>query len=311
METRASHLLVGGFMLLLIAGAVGFVMWMARAQFQERADRYDIYFTGSVTGLQVGSAVRYRGVPVGTVREIALDPTNVERVRVRVALQPGTPIKADSLASLEQQGVTGGVYVQVTGGTQDSPLLREALQVDVPVLPSKPSTIAELTERAPELLANLIRLSGQLAEFLSDENRQAVTNILQGLEGLTAGVGSTSSELGGAIKEVRQLVQSLNNLVGTAGSEAENISADVKKSSGEFRAAVVSVRQAADAFSKMVAENRQGFQSFTNQGLKELNAVLSDFRELLGTLTRVIGRIERDPRDFLFGGPGQGVRVRQ
>lgn len=311
METRASHLLVGGFVLVLIAAMVGFIMWLARAQFQESADRYDVFFTGSVTGLQVGSAVRYRGVPIGTVREIRLDPSNVERVRVRVDLQPGAPIKADSLASLEQQGVTGGVYVQITGGTQDSPTLRETMNVPVPVIPSKASTFAELTDRAPELLGNLIRLSEQLANFLSDENRQAVTDILKGLQSVTAGAGTASSELSGAIGDVRQLVQNLNGLIGAAGGEAEALSADVKKSTGEFRAAVVSVRQAADSFSKMVAENRQGFQSFTNQGLTQLNGLLGDFRELLGTLTRVVGRVERDPREFLFGGPSQGVRVRQ
>src|SRR3712207_3406620 len=156
METRASHLLVGGFVLVLIAAMVGFIMWLARAQFQETADRYEIQFTGSVTGLQVGSPVRYRGVPVGTVREIRLDPANVERVRVRVDLQPGTPIKVDSLASMEQQGVTGGVYVQITGGTQEAPSLREVANVPMPVIPSKPSTFAELADRAPELLGNLI-----------------------------------------------------------------------------------------------------------------------------------------------------------
>jgi phospholipid/cholesterol/gamma-HCH transport system substrate-binding protein len=311
METRASHLLVGGFVLVLIAAMVGFIMWLARAQFQETADRYEILFTGSVTGLQVGSAVRYRGVPVGTVREIRLDPDNVERVRVRVDLQPGTPVKTDSLASLEQQGVTGGVYVQITGGTQEARPLREVMNVAIPVIPSKPSTFAELTDRAPELLANLIRLTEQLGGFLSDENRQAFTDILQGLQGVTAGVAGTSSELSGAVSDVRKLVQNLNTFLGAAGGEAEALSTDMKKSSGEFRAAVVAVRQAADSFRSMVAENRQGFKTFSSQGLTELSGLLADFRELLGTLTRLVGRVERDPREFLFGGPSQGVRVRQ
>ena len=67
METRASYILVGSFVLTLIAGLFGFTVWVAKIQFEEARQPYRIYFTGSVTGLQTGSPVRYQGIPIGTV----------------------------------------------------------------------------------------------------------------------------------------------------------------------------------------------------------------------------------------------------
>ena len=117
METRASYVLVGSFVLALVAGLLVFTAWIAKVQLDETRETYRIYFTGSVTGLQQGSPVRYRGVPVGTVSDIRLDPDNVTRVRVTIEVQNGTPIMSDSIASLEVQGITGGAYVQISGGT--------------------------------------------------------------------------------------------------------------------------------------------------------------------------------------------------
>jgi len=74
------------------------------------------YFTGDVTGLGVGSAVRYRGVPVGTVRDIRLDPTNVEQVQVLMDVSADAPIKEDTIAQLALQGITGVAFIQLTGG---------------------------------------------------------------------------------------------------------------------------------------------------------------------------------------------------
>ena len=82
METRASYVVVGTFVLALIAAAFGVVLFLTRTNFEDTPKTYMSYFTGSVTGLQVGSPVRYRGVPVGSVNDIRIDPSDVERVRV-------------------------------------------------------------------------------------------------------------------------------------------------------------------------------------------------------------------------------------
>ena len=91
METRASYILVGYFVLGLIAAAFAFVVWLSSIQFEEVPKRYLIYFEGSVTGLEVASPVRYRGVPVGSVTDIRIDPENIERIRVTVEISADYP----------------------------------------------------------------------------------------------------------------------------------------------------------------------------------------------------------------------------
>ena len=80
MEIRASYLLVGAVVLALVAGLAAFSVWLVRADIDRRVEPYQIAFAGSVTGLQQGSQVRYRGVPVGRVTDIRIDPERVEWV---------------------------------------------------------------------------------------------------------------------------------------------------------------------------------------------------------------------------------------
>ena len=116
METRASYLVVGGFVLVSLIALVVMVIWLAGTTFDEEFAYYDILFEGSVTGLKSGNPVRYRGIPVGVVSDMGIDKENVERVRVTIEVPNDTPIKEDAITSLEFQGITGVAYVQFEGG---------------------------------------------------------------------------------------------------------------------------------------------------------------------------------------------------
>jgi phospholipid/cholesterol/gamma-HCH transport system substrate-binding protein len=120
MEVRASYLIVGAVVLTLLAGLAAFSVWLVRADINRDVARYEIAFAGSVSGLQEGGQVLYRGIPVGSVAEIRIDPDNVETILVGVEIERDTPIKEDTIATLEFQGLTGIAYVQLRGGTQAS-----------------------------------------------------------------------------------------------------------------------------------------------------------------------------------------------
>ena len=120
------HLAVGVFVLVAFAGFFAFVMWLGKTEIDREVDAYHIYFRGSVSGLTSSSTVRYRGVPVGSVgsvTDIVIDPKNSEQVLVTIEVTGGTPIKEDATASLEMQGITGLVNVQIGGGAKESPRL--------------------------------------------------------------------------------------------------------------------------------------------------------------------------------------------
>lgn len=195
METKANYMIVGGFVLAMIAAVFAVVLWLAKYHGQEDVTLYYIYFRGSVTGLQTGSAVRYRGVPVGTVRDIQIDSKNVELVEVTVAIRAGTPIKTDTVAQLQLQGITGLSFVQLSGGRRETSTLEPAAGKRRAVIQSIPSPIERVVEGAPELLMQLVMLANRASELLNDENQAKLNNILGNVDRLTAAFAADTDGL--------------------------------------------------------------------------------------------------------------------
>jgi phospholipid/cholesterol/gamma-HCH transport system substrate-binding protein len=123
--------------------------------------RYEIAFSGSVSGLQRGGQVLYRGIPVGRVADIRIDPDDVETVLVAVEIDRETPIKSDTVATLESQGLTGIAYVQLRGGTKESARLDPDAKPP-PRIASRRSTMERVFESTPELLADALAVVDRL-----------------------------------------------------------------------------------------------------------------------------------------------------
>ena len=123
MEKNANYALVGLSSLILFIGLVIFIVWLARISFSQEYDLYDIVFDGPVRGLNQGGEVHFNGIKVGEVTKIALDRTNPSRVIARARVTSDVPIRVDSFATLEPQGITGVNYVQITAGTPSKPSL--------------------------------------------------------------------------------------------------------------------------------------------------------------------------------------------
>lgn len=319
METRASYTLVGAFVLALAAALFVFVVWLARVQLTEDRQAYHINFTGSVTGLVTGSPVRYRGVAVGTVSDIRINPDNVEEVRVTVEVPRDTPIKTDAIASLEPVGVTGGVYVEITGGTQRAPLLREQVS-GIPVIKSRTSAIASVLERAPEVLANLITISSRLSELLNDQNQKAISqtlgNLAQASEGATVTLDNANklivdlrTQLDAIGGQTQVLLKTANQTIGSVGKDASAISGDLADTTKELKKLTQSLVKTSNELQLLIAENREPIRDFTNTGLYDFSQLLVHLQDLAAKLSRVTGRLERDPSELIFGGR-EGVEVK-
>ena len=120
---------VGAFVLALGAALIAGALWPAAGGASKQA--YELYLAlvdESVAGLNLNPPVKYNGVDVGKVKAIHLDPDNPERVRLIFAIERGTLIKEDTVAALKTQGLTGIAYVELGGGTRESPPLRATAQ---------------------------------------------------------------------------------------------------------------------------------------------------------------------------------------
>ncbi|HXQ50877.1 MAG TPA: MlaD family protein [Stellaceae bacterium] len=314
METRAPYVVVGSFVLLLVAGLVVAVLWFAQVQFREKLSYYDIYFDGSVTGLTPGSTVRYSGIPVGRVAEFKLDPVDPNRVRVTIELESGTPIKTDTVASLEQQGLAGGIYVNLTGGSRDAPVVARQPDQRYPVIASRPSGLQRVVTDAPEALARLIALADQLGDILNPQNRQALGETFENLRRVTATAASHSGDIDSALADSAQTMHELRGTIEQANAILESFKTLIGPQ-GNVQAAAQSVNDASRKFAELaqrlntvVAENEPQLRDFSHGGLGQLQQLVQQTQQLVAQLSRIAESVERDPSRFLYGDRREGYR---
>ncbi len=252
METKANYIVVGAFTLILLVGLVTAVVWLADVELDEEFAYYDLMFDGSVTGLKAGNPVRYRGVPVGIVTDMRINPKNVEQVQVTIEVPNETPIKEDAIASLEYQGITGIAYVQITGGTHDAPPLRRIPGAGNPVIKSKPSQLQEVIEAAPELVSRVISLVDRANILLGDANQEnfaaAMSNVKQitgsfaegsnDIRTLLSDGASAVSALQVASADVRVLIKELRGTLTTLSAQATGTLEDTRGLLGDVRSNV-------------------------------------------------------------------------
>jgi phospholipid/cholesterol/gamma-HCH transport system substrate-binding protein len=330
METRASYFLVGVFVLALVTSLFAFVVWLSRFELQEESTYYYVYFRGSVAGLSVGSTVRYRGVPVGTVTDISIDADNVELIQVTLSLKRNTPVKTDTIASLQMQGITGLSFVQLMGGTRDAPALEPRPGKRRATIPSKPSAFEQVFENAPELLAQIGAVAVRASEVLSPENQKQIAAILENvavfsgtlsrssgaIESIVDDTAATLSDLRRTAASLDQLATQLTHLSAELGGDAKKFFADTSQLARDANATIAEVRRTAKAFGnladdldKIVASSSTPIRDFTSSGLYELSQFVAEARTLVASLTRLAYQLERDPARFLFGDQQKGFEA--
>jgi phospholipid/cholesterol/gamma-HCH transport system substrate-binding protein len=320
METRAHHVLVGSFVLGVLAMVAVAIIWLASLQFDRQYQLYTVYFTGSVTGLNEGAPVRYNGIPVGQVTGIRIAPKNVQQVEVTVKIDVGTPIKDDAVASLELQGITGLVYVQITAGSPDAPPLVRKADQPYPVIAARRSRLEKLVRSAPELIESAIIVSDRIADLLNDDNRHMIADTLVNLDKASAALGSRAETLGHAIDGAAGTVDELQGLVKRANTLLVGIDTAVNGKDGlseTARQTLVNIdqltRRLGDTNSdldRILQQNGPALREFGQRGLPDLQQLIGDARGLVAELTRVAAQLERDPPRFLFGDRREGYSPR-
>lgn len=318
METRANNLLVGSFVLLILVGTAVFFLWLAKFQFDAVFSRYDIHFQGSVSGLKIGSSVELNGILVGEVIDIRIDPAQVENVLVTIEVPAETPVRENTVASLQIKGLTGGITVQLAGGTQDAPPLQPKPGDKRAIIASQASSFEQLLEDAPELLQSLQILIGRASALLNEENQASFAQSLRNVSALTGALAARTDDIETLFADASQTMTNLRDasdaLKTTAGTINTTVARSEPKVAGlvdDLRATAKTMTGVANEVEALIAENRAPLRDFTGEGLYELTNFLSEARALIDGLNRVTTQVERDPARFIFGGQQQGYETRQ
>jgi phospholipid/cholesterol/gamma-HCH transport system substrate-binding protein len=277
METRAHHLLIGSFAIGIAVLTVLFLLWIGKAEFNKQYQIYDLKFEGSVSGLSKAADVLYNGIKVGEVVDLKLDEDDPNNVIVRIQVDRMTPVKEDSYASLETQGLTGVAAVLIAGGSPKSNPLVAGAEQEFPVIETRKSTFQKLFAGAPELINRGNAVLDRLSNFLSGENEQKFADTIAHVERLSANLAKASDKFESIATNVDKLV------------------------AGDAKATLADVRGVAADIRQVMNEARVPLRDFARAGLPELLLAIGDARQMIASIDRAAQRLESSPSSLIFG----------
>jgi phospholipid/cholesterol/gamma-HCH transport system substrate-binding protein len=270
-ENRAYALAAGSFTLFLAAALVAAGLWFRRDDV--RFAQYVVTTTSSVSGLKTEAPVRYRGVDVGRVEAIRIEPGISGRIHIRIGVQEDTPITKSTYAQLGYQGVTGLAYVSLNDDGTSSELLKAGGR-EPPRIDLRPSVF----DSSLDLVAAVNELSGRMNDLLNEENRRLVTRVLGGIER--------------ASRQTADL--------------AERLQPGAEKLFVEFGALARKLEERSQAFDRMAASLEEvgvAARSFNDETLPRFNALVEQLNRDTRALDRVLNAVGENPQSFVFGAP--------
>jgi phospholipid/cholesterol/gamma-HCH transport system substrate-binding protein len=199
METKARYTLVGTFVLAVVLAGFAFVYWLHNVGGLGNRTEYRVRFESSVSGLLTGSNVLFNGIRVGEVTAVLLSPDAPKEVLVTIAVDPKTPIRADTVVNVDFQGLTGAPVILLTGGDKGAAPIATAAG-EAPLLVASSESTQSLSQSARATLGRLDKVIDDNSSALHDaitgistfagvlaRNSERIDGILAGLERFAGG----------------------------------------------------------------------------------------------------------------------------
>lgn len=303
METRAHHVLIGLFTVIVVTGALLFGLWLAKSSVDTEFKDYEVVFNEAVSGLSKGSSVQYSGIKVGDVVTLRLDPKDPRRVLARIRLGGDTPVKEDTRAKLALTGVTGTSIIQLSGGTPQSPELK-GKDGQLPTIVASPSPIALLLSDSNELISGVNTLMHNANLLFSAENIDRISNTLAHLEQTTGTIADQRGDIRQAMQQLASVGKQANNMLEQTTALMRNANGLLndhgKQALGSAEQAMKSLEQSSTTINKLLTTNQESLNSGM-QGLNGLAPAIRELRETLTSLRAISQRLEENPSGYLLG----------
>ncbi|MCF6293151.1 MAG: MlaD family protein [Robiginitomaculum sp.] len=316
MESESRYAIVGVFVLTVITAAIVFVIWLGQISFDKEYSDYQVVFKGPVHGLSQSGEVRFNGIKVGEVTKLGLDPDDPNMVLAQIRIFAETPVKKDSYAQLEPQGITGLSYIQIYGGTHSSEKLSRDPGNLFARIPSKTAQLEGLVAGGEDVLLSantaLVRVNAVLSTANIDEFTKILANVrviseqLAAEKDLVANLNEALIAASNAAKEMQIAAEAITEF-SLAGTKL--VEGDTTIMIAQIDAAAEELEQVSKQASQLLLGISDPLQQFSNEGLTELVMAITDLRAMLQATTRVIEEVDRNPSEFIAGEPITEIEV--
>jgi phospholipid/cholesterol/gamma-HCH transport system substrate-binding protein len=311
MERNANYALVGLISAIILAGLTVFVVWLAGSGFSRSLDTYDILFKGPVRGLSQGAEVHFNGIKVGDVTRIYLYPKDTTMVVAETRITSDVPVRQDSFATLEPQGITGVNYIQISAGTSGKPLLKAVTpEGETPVISTKADVFSNLLAGGGDVVQRAVETLDRVNRILSDDNIKSLTTTMNNFRDVSAELAKRKAIIDDAQKTVQDADATLVQVRELAKSSDGLVNGDGKRALGKLADAATEIEASAKSLKDMTDNLKGPTGDFATNGLPQLTSALTSLQRATDHLDQMISQIQNNPRGLVSKAPAKEIEVK-
>ncbi|ABI56552.1 MlaD family protein [Alkalilimnicola ehrlichii MLHE-1] len=310
METRVSYALVGLFVILLTLAIIGAGLYLGGDIRTQPHTDYAVYMDESVAGLNVSAPVRYRGVDVGRVQAITLNPRHPDEVRIVISVEERVPIGRETVATLRSQGLTGISFIELSGSTTDPVTPQPRAGDDLPALRTVPSFGSRLEQTVDEALGVMRVVADEVRDLLREENRERVARLLQNANVLVANLAEGSEDLDQTMVRFNQLLDQGNEAAARLPESMDRLDDTLAR----WARLADDLGRTGDTLDALASRGETTLIDVNQTLIPELGTLMYEMRRLSQDLERTLEDFSDEPQMLIYGrqpiapGPGEETR---
>ena len=301
MENRNSYTIVGMFFMACLTAFALFIWWMTsknntKVDFKE----YYIHTTELPSGLKVDSTVKFIGVPAGSVSDINFVDDKNALINITMKIREDLPIKADSVASIEVQAISGVASINISRGTKDFASGQK------PILQLEESLFSKLGNNAENITLKINQTLDKVDNFFSPENIAHVESVLKNIDKFTQVLTDEEglSEVDSIVKNVKNFTDTLNK---TDTKElVKNLNRLISNANQVFvsaNSAITGYNSLQELITKKAKDGEYDLRNTVGPLLREASDFLNGFDKTLREFRGALQRLEDNPYEFFFTNP--------
>jgi len=319
LNNRVNYTLIGFLVLLGMVLMFGFSYWLLKPSAEDETTKYHIYFNESVLGLNIDSPVKYRGITVGKVTELKINPVNTEQVKVLITILKSTPIKSDTVAKLTSQGITGLSYINLSLGSNNAPPLVAKDGEEYPVIKTLPSFFERFEKSLGSVSTKLSKTLSGTEKLLNNENQKHIALLLKRGASFMNRLDEmlddkTVNHFHSSMRNLERVSNKFDAMMPKIESFIDKSVAWEDKISTSFNSIMKSylgIKSSMDEIKRAVSSGEFNVKKIASDVVPTLNNTLLEMQYLMIKMEDTLNQHERSPSDILYKreqikkGPGE------
>jgi phospholipid/cholesterol/gamma-HCH transport system substrate-binding protein len=308
MNNKVNYTLIGILVLVGIVAMFSFAYWMMKPSSEKETTIYVIEFDESVFGLNVEAPVKYRGISVGKVSNLRINPKNSEQVEVQISVLKSTPIKENTVARLTAQGITGLTYINLSLGKNNAPELVVKDGEEYPVIKTVPSFFENFEQSLGSVSGKLSRTLGKTEELLGEHNQKNIAIILKRAANVSTkldilldektivSLQNSAKNLESISRKMDSTLPNVNKLVDKSIQWQDNIAASFNSIMNSY----LGIRSSMDEIKRAVASGEFNIKDISADLVPTMNTTFVQMQDLMIRVEDVLEQYKRSPSDILY-----------